>query len=107
MKPNEVKRGMLVVVQEGYTMGNEPGTITKVLSRPDELSDWAFKLMGRRKVKNYTPSEQSVVYCEDISGISSGTFRNVPCYAELLHDLRPATEAEKKLYHKLKKKLRK
>ena len=94
---NKFKKGTIVVVIKGILLGNDPGTITKVLSEPGALNDMVSKLMGINKTedlkhrvmcKNMTDFDTSIRYC------------NEPAYAEVISDLRLATKEEKKWYKK-------
>lgn len=96
---NKFKKGAIVVVIKGILLGNDPGTITKILSEPGALNDRALELTGKNKwesknlqlrvmCKNMTDFDTSIKYC------------NEPAYTEAISDLRLATKEEKKWYKK-------
>lgn len=108
MEKNEIKKGMIVVIENGVTFGNKPGTITKVLSRPNRFTDQTAEHVGSFYQKAYPGT---FVLCdvdaeEDIFQLlkEQSTCNNKPCYLERVDDLRPATDEEKRLYIKNKRK---
>ena len=103
MEQTETRIGRIVVVVEGITFGNYPGTVTKVLSKPGAVHDEMFKTIGTRR-----PVDQpnNMIMCEyvAISKFTHGVKRylNKPAVYEYINDLRLATDEEKKLYRKSK-----
>jgi len=95
MDGHTIKKGMIVVIQEGLCGGNPPGAIVKVLSRPGILSDYSVEKTGK------TSSEmlENKVLCEcSIKNVNSKLIHNKrPVYQELLSDMKPANAKEKKL----------
>ena len=103
MTKTETKIGNIVVVVEGSTFGNVPGTVTKVLSKQGAVPDLVFKAIGKR-YPSY--SNTNLVMCEARGVIahlsSTKRFLNKPAVYEHINDLRPATETEKQSYRKSK-----
>ena len=96
---NNIKRNQIVVVGVG-NFGNRVGTITKVLSRPNEVNDNVFLKFGKRKHDHYATG---LVLCEAVHPMDSPIkYRNKAAWYEDLNGLRPATESEKKEYRKSK-----
>lgn len=105
MKKNEIKKGMIVVVEEGVTFGNKPQSITKVLGKPGEVNDKTMLHIGKRNPDSGAYND--LVLCEDVTRsplFYSGEYRNKPSLYEDIHDLRKATVEEKEQYHKSKRK---
>lgn len=98
---NKICKGRIVVVMEGLAFGNAPGTVTKVLDKPNRLSDTNTLLTGRK----YATTEfmSPIVPCEPISRRGTHHINNAPIVYEKLHDLRLPTEEEKELYKQQKK----
>jgi len=101
MTKTETSIGRIVVVVDATAFGNQPGTVTKVLSRPGAVQDLVFEAIGTR----YPMHDNTVVMCEKKSDFVSDhtpRFLNKPAVYEHVNDLRPATECEKQLYRKSK-----
>jgi hypothetical protein len=99
MKMENIKNGMIVVVEEGKAFGCKPQTITKVLTTTG-CNDEIFLNLGERKNLNER-GQTPIVLCKASKKVFAyQTFRNIPCFMEFAFDLRPATKEEKKLFRK-------
>ena len=104
MIKTETNIGRIVVVVNGTALGNHPGTITKVLSKPGAVQDSMFKRIGIRHLPEVEQMGKMIM-CEKRSDfISDHTARylNKPATYEHITDLIPATEEEKQRYRKSK-----
>ena len=97
METKIFQKGRIVRVMQGIACGNPLGTITKVLSKPGEVTDFESEMMGHVK------GSEEYVLCEAIGENSNRTYQNKPCWYEHINDLAPATEEEKVEYRKSKK----
>jgi len=92
---NQIRKGSIVVIQNGVMLGNPADTITKVISRPGELSD-----KDRSSFGNNTPIPKKHILVAAEDNTYNPFYLNKPAYYELIADLRPATEEEKKKFRK-------
>lgn len=82
----------IVKVIDGKAIGNRPGTIVKILSRPGRLTDQIALI----STKLYVDKIMDKVLCESITGgNNTNTLNNKPVCYEYISDLQPATEYEK------------
>jgi len=105
MIKTETNIGRIVVVVNGSTFGNLPGTVTKVLSKPGAVQDSLFEKIGVRQPKG-SKTLCGLIMCEKKSDfISDYTARylNKPATYEHIFDLKPATEEQKKSYRRKSK----
>lgn len=94
-----IKSGSIVVVQHGLAFGHNSKSVTKVLSRPGAQGDWMTIQVGER----YGHIDTEYILCEDMTGNKTTVkYLHKPVLFEMICDLEPATEEEKKLYRKLK-----
>ena len=61
MELKQIKKGIIVVVSVEQ-FGNPVGTITKIVSRPGEVTDYVFKATGERVSELMTA--KTCVMCE-------------------------------------------
>jgi len=98
MENNRIRVGSIVKVVGGAALGNEAGTITKVLSKPGTLSDELARSINKR----HSPKMNRYVMCEAISHVHDCHYMNKHSLWEIVLDLIPATEIEKDEYRKFK-----
>ncbi len=119
---NQFRVGSIVVVEEPRilskresmwgtityvtALGNIPGTITKIVSKPNEVMDSIFEITGDRGGTSFNNlSDLNVqVFCEAVnSSCVPIIYRNKEVHTENLLCLRLATEEEKVKWRKYKK----
>ena len=106
---NKFKIGTIVVVMEGSAFGNNPGDITKILSKPGTVDDRTARLTN---IRHKAALLEMYILCERVSnnkrvsysGFYKSFYLNKPCTYELISDLRLATKDEKVMYRKSKNK---
>jgi len=102
MNRNEVKKGRIVVItniENGViTMGNPQGSIVKILSKPGEISDEVFKVIGISTHR----IQRNRVLCERAKTLNffNVHYNNIPAFYEDIDSLKLATIDEKKAYSK-------
>ena len=98
MELNEIKKGIIVVVSVEQ-FGNPVGTITKIVSRPGEVTDYVFKATSKQE--SNVKEALRFIMCEATGKpYTSLRYNNKPvCFEDILN-LRLANDQEKEQYQK-------